>query len=327
MKNRQRLTDEFDEIYESEFSIREEDEDVEWLESFWTLSEKDIIQTNKIDSNKINILLIEDDRFVAQEYGFELMSEGYCVIYCFNSDDALRIVNYCGDVFDIVVIDIRMYHGAYFNSFETSMGKRTGQLLALELSDTLKSASFIALTNSNDASDEAWFNARPNFFFCNKSQYDAVKFSKFIRSSIMKDFSKLRTFIVHGHDYTAALELKNYLQNRLGFSEPVILAEQASLGMTVIEKFEKHAKESDIVFALFTPDDNMLDENKRARQNVIFEYGYFMGLLGRLKGKVIMLYKKGVEIPSDLFGVVYIDVTNGIESSGEKIRREIEALM
>jgi hypothetical protein len=38
-------------------------------------------------------------------------------------------------------------------------------------------------------------------------------------------------------------------------------------------------------------------------------------------------YRKGpLDIPSDIAGIRYIDVTNGIESAGERIRRELQAL-
>lgn len=40
----------------------------------------------------------------------------------------------------------------------------------------------------------------------------------------------------------------------------------------------------------------------RARQNVLFELGYFVGVLGR--GHVAVLYEPDVEKPSDLGGVL-----------------------
>lgn len=44
----------------------------------------------------------------------------------------------------------------------------------------------------------------------------------------------------------------------------------------------------------------------RARQNVVFELGYF---IGRLKRKhVVALVKGDIEIPSDIAGVAYIGV-------------------
>jgi predicted nucleotide-binding protein len=138
-----------------------------------------------------------------------------------------------------------------------------------------------------------------------------------------------RPFIVHGHDEAAKLGLKNYLQNTLKLPEPVILHEQPSLGRTIIEKFEDYARGSDLAFVLLTPDDRIVepnrsnDEKRRARQNVIFELGYFLGALGRSSGRVFLLYKEPLELPTDLSGVVYIDISAGIEAAGERIRREV----
>ena len=41
----------------------------------------------------------------------------------------------------------------------------------------------------------------------------------------------------------------------------------------------------------------------RARQNVVFELGMFIGRLGR--SKVAVLYEHGVELPSDVNGILY----------------------
>lgn len=138
---------------------------------------------------------------------------------------------------------------------------------------------------------------------------------------------KMKTFIVHGHDSEAKLSLKNYIQNTLKMDEPIILAEKASGGLTIIEKFERYSDECNLVFILLTPDDQYTSDNKyRARQNVIFEMGYFLGKLGRKSGQVILLYKGNLELPNDISGLVYINIDNGIEAAGEQIRREIEAL-
>ena len=95
--------------------------------------------------------------------------------------------------------------------------------------------------------------------------------------------------------------------------EPVILHEQANLGRTIIEKFEDHAHVGFAV-ALLTPDDAgslQGEENSskpRARQNVIFEFGYFIGKLGR--ERVCALVKGDVEKPSDYDGVLYISLND-----------------
>ncbi|HEX9050289.1 MAG TPA: nucleotide-binding protein [Anaeromyxobacter sp.] len=112
-------------------------------------------------------------------------------------------------------------------------------------------------------------------------------------------------FVVHGHD-GAAREATARMLQQLGV-EAVVLHEQANRGQTVIEKFEHH---SDVLFAvvLLTPDDvgrakTESDLQPRARQNVWFELGFFVGKLGR--DHVCALHKGPLEIPSDIQGVIY----------------------
>lgn len=142
-----------------------------------------------------------------------------------------------------------------------------------------------------------------------------------------------RVFIVHGHADRLKWELKNYLQNTVGLPEPIILHEQPNLGRNLMEKFEDFASTATLAFVLLTPDDvgsaaDAADADKRrARQNVIFEMGYFLGLLRRASGRVILLHQGPLELPSDIAGLVYIDISGGIESAGERIRRELSDLL
>jgi len=139
-----------------------------------------------------------------------------------------------------------------------------------------------------------------------------------------------RSFIVHGHDEIALMQLKAYLQNTLKWQEPTVLREQPNGGRTIIEKFEDYAPKIDCVFVLLTPDDVAIesgtnDQKRRSPQNVIFEMGFFCGLLGRRSGKVVLLHKGPVELPSDIAGVVWIDIANGIVAAGEEIRKEVKS--
>ena len=120
------------------------------------------------------------------------------------------------------------------------------------------------------------------------------------------DFSNV--FIVHGHDGELKNELALLLQKQ-GING-IILAEQANQGRTIIEKFEDNSDKCFAAIVLMTADDEGKSKKEaelksRARQNVIFEAGYFMGKLGR--SNVIIIVDSGVEIPSDLQGVVYTD--------------------
>ena len=127
-----------------------------------------------------------------------------------------------------------------------------------------------------------------------------------------------KVFVIHGRDEGTKNMLARFLE-KLGL-KPVILHEQPNEGRTIIEKFEDHTKVGFAV-VLLTPDDvgSFQDDNTnlrpRARQNVIFEFGYFIGKLDRKR--VCALVKGDVEKPSDYDGVLYIPLDN---SDGWKMR-------
>lgn len=138
------------------------------------------------------------------------------------------------------------------------------------------------------------------------------------------------SFIVHGRDERAKLALKNLLQNDIGLPEPRILHELPNQGRTIIEKLESGASLVDFVFVLLLPEDdasNAGEPTKRARQNVVFEAGFFYGKLQRTEGRVFLLYQQPVELPSDLSGIVYIDISGGLDTARTAIEREVRAVL
>ena len=115
-----------------------------------------------------------------------------------------------------------------------------------------------------------------------------------------------KVFVVHGRDAGTKSMVARFLE---GLDlVPVMLSEIPAKGQTIIEKFESNSGVGFAV-ALLTPDDTGSlkgedDQSPRARQNVIFELGFFIGMLGR--DKVCALTKGEPEIPSDYAGVEYI---------------------
>lgn len=146
------------------------------------------------------------------------------------------------------------------------------------------------------------------------------------RTSMERTKEYKKVFIVHGHDNALKQEVARMVEKQ-GL-EAIILSEQANRGKTIIEKFEEY---SDVgaTICLFTGDDygkakDATSENLRARQNVVFEAGYFMGKLGR--ENVVLIANPDIEIPSDLKGVVYtnekswqIDVLKELKAIGYAI--------
>lgn len=122
---------------------------------------------------------------------------------------------------------------------------------------------------------------------------------------------KEKIFIVHGHDEQLLIETENLLR-KLNL-DPIVLRDQHSGGMTIIEKLEKHG---DVRYAiiLYTACDEgrkigTPEFNHRARQNVVFEHGYFISRLGRKN--VAAIVKGQVEIQGDISGVVYFPYQTG----------------
>jgi predicted nucleotide-binding protein len=175
---------------------------------------------------------------------------------------------------------------------------------------------------------------------------------------------KKSVFIVHGQDFQPVKELKAILK-KIGIA-PIVLYDQPSRGMTIIEKLEQ-CSEVDFAFVLLTPDDlglkkqiisevykayheqeNPTDDKlknwlktlkgpyaefiidrvlpsieNRARQNVVLEFGYFIGRLGR--SKVCCLYKGDLELPSDMHGICYLPFNSSVEEVENTILGELRA--
>lgn len=114
-------------------------------------------------------------------------------------------------------------------------------------------------------------------------------------------------FIIHGHDDGLKETVARFV-SKLGLN-PVILHEQPDQGRTIIEKVERHAEVA-YAIALLSPDDlcttckDTGSLKPRPRQNVLFEFGFFIGRLGR--ERVSAITKGDLEMPSDYIGVLYI---------------------
>jgi CheY-like chemotaxis protein len=234
---------------------------------------------------------------------------------------------------DLLVLDILMPQSTSATGRDTNSGRAPGMTVFQSVRKKNQKLPIVAFTAATDVGVVEALKRDLNTTFVPKwSSPSMQEFIGKLEKILGLDHVKapITSFIIHGHDEVTKLAVKNYLQNTLKLPEPIVLHEKANVGRTVMEKFEHYANQSCIAFALLTPDDRVVpadasdDEKRRARQNVIFELGYFLGTLGRLSGRVILLYKGPLELPSDISGVTYIDIGKGVESAGDLIRRELE---
>ena len=221
-----------------------------------------------------------------------------------------------------------------------TVGGQKGVLDVLEKAKLARKA-FFPIGRTGGESREQWAAIRPEeLWFCTPRQFeDLLELQPDGTGTDIADIQGIDFVLATaapesllpctGHDGALKYELKDYVQNTLRLGAPIIIQDEPSAGRTIIEKFEEYAADCNVVFVLLTPDDHVAtatDPNERrwrARQNVILELGYFLGKWTRKSGRVLLLHKGSIEIPSDIAGVTYIPIDAGIKSAGESIRREL----
>lgn len=161
-----------------------------------------------------------------------------------------------------------------------------------------------------------------------------------------------KVFIVHGRDETQALRLQKHLRARNVDAEMFEDFKERSGSNTIIELLEYIWKKAGYAFIITTAEDfgvlrdefekskndmfrgikeievtkvcNLLESLKtRARQNVVFEFGLFMGALGR--DNVCCLLQEGTqERPSDIDGILYTAFTKSVEEKFGEIDAKLK---
>jgi predicted nucleotide-binding protein len=279
----------------------------------------------------VKIFVIEDDQFYAQKLAELLRDHGAEAILIQSAEDALQadMAEVTGAIVDLMLPNNPDRSG--ISNEESRGGFLTGVCIARRFLERNPNLRLVLLTSAFNPEADAWARSK-QLPVVSKSEGYLALLRCLQKLDMVSGENTPLAFIVHGHDQRTLLELKDYLQNVLKWQPPIVLRDQPNGGRTIIEKFEDYAHRVDCIFVLLTPDDTGRalttdDEKRRSRQNVIFEAGFFYGSLGRLSGRIVLLYKGAVELPSDISGVVWIDISNGIASAGEEIRRDVEPIM
>jgi len=113
--------------------------------------------------------------------------------------------------------------------------------------------------------------------------------------------------LVHGRDEAARESVLKFI-GQLGL-RVLTLQEQPDGGRNIVERFGELSN-TQFAIILFTPDEIAVSRERskerqvRVSQHVMFEFGYVVAKLGHRR--VCALYDEGVEIPSEVSGVVSI---------------------
>ena len=269
------------------------------------------------------ILLIDDDQYQLGLVSRYLGPE-FSLTKSNSVANALALVAEAS--FDLVILDVMMPDDGAFPAMETHHGWETGIPLAAAIQQRRPGIRIIAWTASPSVEIHDWFS-RDATVACLPKSASRRQLLRTVNRLLGRSRDNPQIFIVHGRERIVT-ELKDYLQNTLRLGEPIVLAEKPAHGKTLIEKFEHYSAGADLAFVLMTPDDEGAlrgaeARQPRSRQNVIFELGYFLGYLKRGSGRVVIMHKGPLEMPSDLVGISCIDISLGIGAAGEEIRREL----
>lgn len=119
--------------------------------------------------------------------------------------------------------------------------------------------------------------------------------------------------------------MQAYIEKDLGYRS-IELAQQPNLGRTVLQKLDDESRKCYLAIIVMTGDDQFDDGDLRARENVLHEIGFFQGKLGL--EKIILLHEEGVNIPSNIHGLVYIPFPKEIvEATFGALTKELKVLM
>lgn len=279
------------------------------------------------------ILVVDDDRTHRAALVRGLTDEGYLVEVASNPSNCMTKMR--ARRFDAVLVDIVMPHGAEFSRADTQAGMKTGVALVRWIRQKYPKVPVAGLTVAPDSALSEWFSRNAHGLWPKALGTDDISrlarwLDRLLR--LRRTRSAIRTFIVHGHADADIRVLKTLITRDLRLPEPVVLNERPDLGRTVLEKFEETAADVDLVFVLLTPDDvgrlrtRAEIDRWRSRQNVIFELGYFFGCLQRRTGRIVLLHRGPLELPSDIAGIAYVDISKGVSSAKRAIQLAVESV-
>lgn len=274
------------------------------------------------------VLVVEDSPDFSHFLEVQLGAKGFLATCVDNEKDALEWVEESSDL-DVAILD--MYVPSTPGGGYDSVMR--GERIAVAIRSAYPDCIIVGISNKMDTAPRTHITNLFDSFFP-KINWDPFSEPKMLWEDLENHLAggankKPRAFIVHGHDEALVEELTLLLRDTYDFPTPIVLRNQPDGGRTIIEKFEAEAMRADIVFVCMTPDDLVSDgpvNILQARQNVLFELGFFYAKFQRRKGRVILLVKDDVGIPSDLMGIVWLDVSGGLVKAKDAIDRELHSL-
>ena len=291
---------------------------------------------------KLVLLHVEDDAQLLERLIDYAQPDDFEILNAATLEDAKAIVDSVAQI-DCAIIDMMLPRDERSRNGDEADVKEYGPELVRLVRRRFRDAFIVGVSKRAELSraDHSFLDR----FIVKKDEPRYLRsLSQIIAARYGKQLTfSLNCFIVHGHDHAAVKDLQSWLGLNTRFERAIILADEPAASVSLIEKFESSAAVSDAVFVLLTRDDRAVSQAEltstsaepsaptpsaklryRARQNVIFEAGYFLGRFGREYGRVFLLYQGDLELPTDMAGMVFIDISQGIAAAHEDLIRELK---
>jgi CheY-like chemotaxis protein len=279
---------------------------------------------------KPTVLWADDDPFIVAEVAAGVADFGFRITHVSSLSDAKAVVS-SGAPIAGCILDVMMPLGVDDQFQETKGGYESGLVLARWIRADHIHLPIIGYSVVSTTTVVDWFRSQGNGYIQKTPFADPRETARQIAALLRGDYAgACRVFLVHGKDRELLNEVKSFL-DRAGFRDVIVLEESAGSGRTIIENLEVYTASANLALVLLTPEDTYIEDDgrtsRRARQNVVLELGFLLGRASRQHGGVIVLYKAPLKIPSELDGLVFVDVSGGFAAAEERLRDEIRRVV
>lgn len=232
------------------------------------------------------------------------------------SSSQLFIENIRSGEYDVIILDICMKSDSngqvVFDYIRSRLQQDYyGPDLYTQAKRYCPNALFFVLSNLPVGKSRTIFNNVDAQYYC-KEKTTPADIANYIKNYFDSERKRLlnNVFVVYGHDEDLRNSVVKYIR-RIKINTIDLMAHSASGIRTIFDALNSCANSVECAIVLLSADDRVVNDRHeflayRARQNVIFEMGFFAGVLGR--DKVIVIYKPDdkFEFPSDILGIYYI---------------------
>jgi hypothetical protein len=176
-----------------------------------------------------------------------------------------------------------------------------------------------------------WFKETGDGYFDKYSLYTSITPLLLLLKRLAagkKTYTGLKTYIVHGRDTSTLEKLRRYLRTSLRIPNQIIIQDDPAVLVDLLAEGPEEAGIFKLIFVILTSASPPAAEEESADklhswENILFKTGFLCGRSVGGAGKVMVLHAGDLRLPEEISGASLIDISAGLETADEQIRREV----